>query len=102
MFSDFANQKEIFTSAIELFGSTDEAIRSAASFATGKTYSFMLYNVINIYLTGNIAIGNLHLFLPTIVKLVQNDKDKRLLALHALKEVGLSGVSLIRDIETAV
>lgn len=67
---DFANQKEIFTSAIELFGSTDEAIRSAASFATG-----------------NIAIGNLHLFLPTIVKLVQNDKDKRLLALHALKEV---------------
>ena len=36
---------------------------------------------------GNIAIGNLHLFLPTIVKLVQTDEEKRLPALQALKEV---------------
>ncbi|KAI5120871.1 hypothetical protein M0805_008243 [Coniferiporia weirii] len=67
---DFAPQKDLFHSAIELLGSADEEIRSAASFATG-----------------NIAIGNLHLFLPAIVKLVQTDKEKRLLALHALKEV---------------
>lgn len=68
--SDFAHQKDMFQTAIDLFGSTDEDIRSAAAFAAG-----------------NIAIGNLHLFLPAIVKLVQIDKEKRLLALHALKEV---------------
>lgn len=67
---DFAQMKDLFNIAIDLLGSTDEEIRSAASFATG-----------------NIAIGNLHLFLPAIVKLVQTNKDKRLLALHALKEV---------------
>jgi cullin-associated NEDD8-dissociated protein 1 len=37
--------------------------------------------------TGNIAIGNLHQFLPAILKLVQSDAKKRLLSLHALKEV---------------
>jgi len=36
---------------------------------------------------GNIAIGNLQLFLPFIVQLVKQDDSKRLLALHALKEV---------------
>lgn len=36
---------------------------------------------------GNIAIGNLHLFLPVIIQLVKQDDSKRLLALHALKEV---------------
>lgn len=68
--SDFSNQKEPFFSAIEYFGAAEEDIRSAAAFAAG-----------------NIAIGNLHCFLPHLVKLVQNDKEKRLLALHALKEV---------------
>lgn len=38
-------------------------------------------------LAGNIAIGNLQLFLPYIVQLVKQDDSKRLLALHALKEV---------------
>ena len=38
-------------------------------------------------LLGNIAIGNLQLFLPFIVHLVKQDDLKRLLALHALKEV---------------
>jgi hypothetical protein len=38
-------------------------------------------------LPGNIAIGNLHLFLPFIIHLVRQDDSKRLLALHALKEV---------------
>ena len=36
---------------------------------------------------GNIAIGNLQQFLPAIVKMVENDPKKRLLALHAAKEV---------------
>jgi hypothetical protein len=38
-------------------------------------------------ITGNIAIGNLHQFLPAIVKMVESDPKKRLLSLHALKEV---------------
>ena len=38
--------------------------------------------------TGNIAVGNLHHFLPLIVKMVEHDQEKRLLSLHALKEVG--------------
>lgn len=63
-------------------------MRSAASYATGEmhlqTDSGMMSNMTHI---GNIAIGNLHLFLPTIVKLVQHDEERRLLALHALKEV---------------
>jgi hypothetical protein len=36
---------------------------------------------------GNIAVGNLHHFLPVIVKMVEKDPAKRLLSLHALKEV---------------
>lgn len=36
---------------------------------------------------GNIAVGNLHHFLPVIVKMVERDPAKRLLSLHALKEV---------------
>ena len=32
-------------------------------------------------------MGNLHHFLPVIVKMVETDPSKRLLSLHALKEV---------------
>jgi cullin-associated NEDD8-dissociated protein 1 len=63
-------QQEIFNYAIEHFSAEQEEVRAAASFAAG-----------------NIAIGNLHQFLPIIVKMVQSDQKKRLLSLHALKEV---------------
>ncbi|EEB95452.1 hypothetical protein MPER_05579, partial [Moniliophthora perniciosa FA553] len=63
-------QQDIFTHAIEHFSAEQEEVRSAAAFAAG-----------------NIAIGNLHQFLPAIVKMVQSDSKKRLLSLHALKEV---------------
>ncbi|KAG8685730.1 hypothetical protein FRC08_012945 [Ceratobasidium sp. 394] len=36
---------------------------------------------------GNIAIGSQERFLPVIVKQVQTDEEKRLLSMHALKEV---------------
>lgn len=86
--------KELFSIAVELLGSTDEEIRSAASFTTGNSVSIKIRKKeLNKIMTGNIAVGNLHLFLPTIVKLVQNDKEKRLLALHALKEVSFFIVS---------
>ncbi|PFH48269.1 hypothetical protein AMATHDRAFT_65821 [Amanita thiersii Skay4041] len=69
-FIDMSPQADIFTHAIEHFSADSEAVRSAAAFAAG-----------------NIAIGNLHQFLPVIVKLVENDPKKRLLSLYALKEV---------------
>ncbi|KAF9074038.1 armadillo-type protein [Rhodocollybia butyracea] len=69
-FIDMSPQHDIFTNAIEHFSAEQEDIRSAASFAAG-----------------NIAIGNLHQFLPAIVKMVQSDAKKRLLSLYALKEV---------------
>ncbi|KAK1235725.1 hypothetical protein PQX77_001032 [Marasmius sp. AFHP31] len=69
-FIDMTPQQEIFNNAIEHFSAEQEEVRSAASFAAG-----------------NIAIGNLHHFLPTIVKTVQSDPKRRLLSLHALKEV---------------
>ena len=62
----------MFTHVIEHFGAESESLRSAAAFAAG-----------------NIAIGNLHRFLPVIVKSVESDPKKRLLYLHALKEVRL-------------
>ena len=63
-------QSDVFAHAIDLFASEQEEIRSAAAFAAG-----------------NIAIGNLQQFLPHIVKMVETDAKKRLLALHAAKEV---------------
>ncbi|KAF8878431.1 armadillo-type protein [Infundibulicybe gibba] len=69
-FIDMSPQQEIFTYAIEHFAGDQEELRAAAAFAAG-----------------NIAIGNLQQFLPAIVKMVQSDSKKRLLSLHALKEV---------------
>lgn len=42
------------------------------------------------FAAGNIAIGNLHQFLPAIVKMVESDPKRRLLSLHALKEVSVA------------
>ncbi|KAF8060828.1 armadillo-type protein [Lyophyllum atratum] len=69
-FIDMSLQHDVFSNAIDYFESEQEELRVAAAFAAG-----------------NIAIGNLQKFLPAIVKLVESDPKKRLLALHALKEV---------------
>ncbi|KAF7296627.1 Cullin-associated nedd8-dissociated protein 1 [Mycena chlorophos] len=69
-FIDLSTQQDIFRDSIEHFGSEQEEIRAAASFAAG-----------------NIAIGNLLQSLPAIIKLVKSDPKKRLLSLHALEEV---------------
>ncbi|TFY80959.1 hypothetical protein EWM64_g3046 [Hericium alpestre] len=66
---DMAPQ-DIFKNIIDLLTAEQEEVRIAAAFAAG-----------------NIAIGNLHQFLPAIVKIVEGDDQKRLLALQALKEV---------------
>lgn len=86
--SDMSPQQEVFNGAIELFASDQEDVRTAAAFAAGQPFFLSLssHNLTS-SLPGNIAIGNLNLFLPFIVHLVKQDDSKRLLALHALKEV---------------
>ncbi|KAI6142115.1 armadillo-type protein [Pisolithus tinctorius] len=69
-FIDMSPQQDVFNNVIDHFSSEEEGVRTAAAFAAG-----------------NIAIGNLHLFLPVILKIAENDPLKRLLSLHALKEV---------------
>ena len=82
-------QQEVFNGAIELFASDQEDVRTAAAFAAGQPFVFLSFpsHKLTPSFPGNIAIGNLHLFLPFIVHLVKQDDSKRLLALHALKEV---------------
>ncbi|KAH8101480.1 ARM repeat-containing protein [Cristinia sonorae] len=69
-FIDMSNQQDIFTHAVEHFAHEQEEVKTAAAFAAG-----------------NIAVGNLHQFLPAIVNMIETDSQKRLLSLHALKEV---------------
>ncbi|KDQ17665.1 hypothetical protein BOTBODRAFT_172104 [Botryobasidium botryosum FD-172 SS1] len=69
-FIDMSPQADIFTNSLEFFLADSEELRSAAAFAVG-----------------NIAIGNIHQFLPVIIQQVQSNDEKRLLSLHALKEV---------------
>jgi hypothetical protein len=86
-----SNQSENFTVAIEHFSSEQEETRAAAAFAAGNEFICYLLDVplsIASWFPGNIAIGNLHQFLPAIIKIIENDPKKRLLALHAAKEVG--------------
>lgn len=67
---DMSPQRDLFSNVIDHFASDQEEMRSAAAFAAG-----------------NIAIGNLQQYLPAIIKMVESDPKKRLLALHASKEV---------------
>ncbi|TFK28383.1 TIP120-domain-containing protein [Coprinopsis marcescibilis] len=69
-FIDMSPQGDVFSNVIQHFSSDQEEIRSAAAFAAG-----------------NVVIGNLSQFLPVIVKMVETDPKRRLLALHAAKEV---------------
>jgi cullin-associated NEDD8-dissociated protein 1 len=81
-------QRDIFTNAIDYFGSDQEEIRTAAAFAAGLSrFAFTTFHSL-MWESGNIAIGSLQHFLHAIVKLVESDAKKRLLSLHALKEVG--------------
>ena len=45
---------------------------------------------------GNMAIGNLPRFLPSIIQIVESDSKKRLLALHASKEVYITNITEVQ------
>lgn len=79
-------QSNVFNDTLQFYTADSESVRSAAAFASGKVVS----NVRLFCLTcppGNICIGNTHVFLPIIVNMIQHDPTRRLLALHAIKEV---------------
>ncbi|KAG2142690.1 armadillo-type protein [Suillus cothurnatus] len=66
-FIDMSKQQDTFSNTIEHFSAEEEE--------NSLTY------------VGNIAIGNLHQFLPAILRVAESDPHKKLLSLHALKEV---------------
>jgi cullin-associated NEDD8-dissociated protein 1 len=82
-------QSDIFNTSISLFSADSEETRTAAAFAAGKLSvdcdSVVFLNFFDP--VGNMAIGNVPHFLPAVINLVQSNNEKRLLALHALKEV---------------
>lgn len=86
-----SNQPEVFDNSLGFFKAESEEVRSAAAFAVGTSLILLLPSDAMRWLThlgiGNIALGSQERFLPVIVKHVQNDEDKRLLSMHALKEV---------------
>ncbi|KAH8825088.1 armadillo-type protein [Flagelloscypha sp. PMI_526] len=59
-----------FVTLFQLFDSDDDEVRSAAGVSAG-----------------GVAIGNMALYLPELVKIIQSTSKRRILALHALKEV---------------
>ncbi|KAK4052490.1 hypothetical protein OIV83_002292 [Microbotryomycetes sp. JL201] len=67
---DFAPYKQIFPKIVDHFGSSSEGVRRSAAYAAG-----------------NIAVGDMNEFLPTLLNLIQSDDKKRYLALQALKQV---------------
>ncbi len=82
-------QSDVFYHSIDLFAAEQEEIKATAAFAAGAS-PFLLSRFQGLtasFYLGNIAIGNLHQFLPAIIKLMESDNKKRLLALHASKEV---------------
>jgi cullin-associated NEDD8-dissociated protein 1 len=86
--SDMSNQTDVFNNALGFFKSDSEEVRSAAAFAVGASFGFRVVNrEADIMVVGNIAIGSQDRFLPVIIKQVQSDDEKRLLSMHALKEV---------------
>ena len=86
--SDMSPQHDIFNNVIEHFSASEEGVRTAAAFSAGICACPVVFIfVLTGPSSGNIAIGNLHQFLPAILRISESDPSKRLLSLHALKEV---------------
>lgn len=68
--SDLSNFDKIDEQAITLFASQSEEVKFAAAFALG-----------------NICVGNINKYLPTIVSQIKEQPKRRYLLLHALKEI---------------
>lgn len=67
---DLSDFSQIDEQAIALFASQSEEVKFAAAFALG-----------------NICVGNINKYLPTIVSQIKEQPKKRYLLLHALKEI---------------
>ena len=87
-----ANQIQVFNATIAFFDSESEDVKSAAAFAVGMFSSLFVMFIFKWY-SGSIAIGDMDIFLSPILKMTEKGDGKKLLALHALKEVVLSLLS---------
>lgn len=96
--SDMSIQHDVFDNTIDHFSAEEEEIRTAAAFAAGECKLIAFRMAFANSKQGNIAIGNLHLFLPAILKVAEQDSSKRLLSLHALKEVGHGNSSRVGNL----
>lgn len=83
-FMNFEGQKELKGVIMEAFGSPNEEVKSAASFALG-----------------NICVGNLGEYLPFMLKEIGSQPKRQYLLLHSLKEMisALSADSLKPHVE---
>nr|XP_055072782.1 cullin-associated NEDD8-dissociated protein 2 [Misgurnus anguillicaudatus] len=83
-FMNFEGQKELKGVVMEAFGSPNEEVKSAASFALG-----------------NICVGNLGEYLPFMLKEIGSQPRRQYLLLHSLKEMisALSAESLKPHVE---
>uniref|UniRef100_A0A8C2DUM3 Cullin-associated and neddylation-dissociated 2 (putative) n=1 Tax=Cyprinus carpio TaxID=7962 RepID=A0A8C2DUM3_CYPCA len=83
-FMNFEGQKELKGVIMEAFGSPNEEVKSAASFALG-----------------NICVGNLGEYLPFMLKEIGSQPKRQYLLLHSLKEMisALSAESLKPHVE---
>ncbi|KZT58404.1 TIP120-domain-containing protein [Calocera cornea HHB12733] len=73
-FVDMSDQVDVFNHSLSYFTSPSEQVRAAAASAVG-----------------NIAVGNIQVFLPVIVQALQGEEQTKLSALHALREVVTHG-----------
>lgn len=69
-FIDLSNQSEIMSVILFSFSSTNEEVKSAASYALG-----------------NVSVGNLPKFLPFVLQEIQKQPKRQYLLLHSLKEI---------------
>ena len=100
--SDMSQQPDIFHDSLEYFTAEEEEVRAAAASCAGMLFDRGIAWLLTDLILGNISIGNLHQFLPVLVNMVQHDSKKRLLSLHALKEVNWIAVTLFILPDTAV
>ena len=85
--SDMSPQHDIFNNVIKHFSASEEGVRTAAAFSAGIcvypiTFIFIDWSFIREYCDWESAS-----FLPAILRISESDPSKRLLSLHALKEV---------------
>ena len=85
-YSDLSGIGSLHGVVIDLFGSTSEEIRSAASYSLGNRILPYMVCTVTVIL-GCVSAGNLSKYLPFILSEIQGNPKRQYLLLHSLKEV---------------